>query len=94
MPARAGRAAWNELRAEGVDIAWYYTMFVNPLPEEMLAALKSKRLVLVPELNYLGQFSGILRSLGVNAHSITQYTGLPFKVSDLKSEVRHRLEAK
>ncbi len=90
----AGRAAWNELQAEGVNIAWYYTMFVNPLPEEMLAALKTKRLVLVPELNYLGQFSSILRSLGVNAQSITQYTGLPFKVSDLKSEIRHRLDAK
>lgn len=90
----AGRAAWNELRAEGVNIAWYYTMFMNPLPEQMLAALKTKRLVLVPELNYLGQFSGILRSLGVNAQSITQYTGLPFKVSDLKSEIRHRLDAK
>ena len=90
----AGRAAWNELQAEGVDIGWYYTMFVNPMPEAMLAALKTKRLVLVPELNYLGQFSGILRSLGVNAQSITQYTGLPFKVSDLKSEIRHRLETK
>lgn len=90
----AGRAAWNELQAEGVDIGWYYTMFVNPMPAAMLAALKTKRLVLVPELNYLGQFSGILRSLGVNAQSITQYTGLPFKVSDLKSEIRHRLETK
>ncbi|MFA7250280.1 MAG: hypothetical protein WC273_11700, partial [Dehalococcoidia bacterium] len=90
----AARAAWNDLRAEGVNIAWYYTMFINPLPDELLATLKQKRLVLVPELNYLGQFSAILRSLGVNAHSITQYTGLPFKVSDLKSEIRHRLDSK
>ena len=90
----AGRAAWNELRAEGVDLAWYYTMYLNAMPEELLAALRAKRLVIVPELNYLGQFSSILRSKGVNAHSITQYTGLPFAVSHLKSEIRHRMEAK
>ena len=89
----AGRAAWNELRAEGVDIAWYYTMYVNPLPEAFLAELQTKKLVLVPELNYLGQFSSILRSQGVNARSITQYTGLPFKVADLKSEIRHKMQS-
>ena len=80
--------------AEGVDIAWCYTMFVNPLPADLLAMLKTKRLVLVPELNYLGQFASILRVQGVNAQAITQYTGLPFKVSDLKSEIRHRLDTK
>ena len=90
----AGRAAWNELAAEGVNIGWYYTMYLNPLPDELLAALKQKRLVLVPELNYLGQFASILRSLGVNAQPITQYTGLPFNVSDLKSEIRHRFDSK
>ena len=90
----AGRAAWNELHAEGVNIGWYYTMYVNPLPEALLAELRTKKLVLVPELNYLGQFSGILRQQGVNARSITQYTGLPFKVTDLKSEVRDRMESK
>ena len=90
----AGRAAWNELHAEGVNIGWYYTMYVNPLPEALLAELRTKKLVLVPELNYLGQFSGILRQQGVNARSITQYTGLPFKVTDLKSEIRDRMENK
>ena len=89
----AGRAAWEELRAEGVHVAWRYTMFVNPLPDALLADLRTKRLVLVPELNYLGQFASHLRSLGVNAQPITQYTGLPFKVADLKSEIRHRIDA-
>ena len=95
-------ATWSEVpdgqpaaaTAEGVDLGWYYTMFINPLPEALLAALQRKRLVLVPELNYLGQFAAHLRSMGVNAQAITQYTGLPFKVADLKSEIRHRLEAK
>ena len=41
----------------------------------------------MPELNYQGQFSGILRSQGVKAESITQYTGLPFKVRDLVEKI-------
>jgi hypothetical protein len=32
----------------------------------------------------------VLRSLGIRAESITQYTGLPFKVADLVDNIRHR----
>ena len=68
-------------------MAWYYTMFLNPLPPRLLKELRKKKLVIVPELNYQGQFSGILRSQGVKAESITQYTGLPFKVRDLVEKI-------
>ncbi len=84
--------AWRELREEGVNVGWCYTMFLNPLPPGMLEGLQGKR-VLVPELNYMGQFATFLRSKGVNAEAITQYTGLPFKVADLKSEIQRRLQA-
>ncbi len=80
--------AYRKLAAEGHDLAWYYTMFVHPLPPALLRELKKKELVLVPELNYQGQFSSILRSYGVRAESITQYTGLPFKVRDLVQRIR------
>ena len=89
-----GRAAYNRLRADGQDIGWYYTMFLNPLPAAMLEELQSKDLVLVPELNYLGQFSGILRGLGVNAQSITQYTGLPFKEGYLVEKISEAIQAR
>jgi len=79
--------AYNALREAGVPISWYYTMFLNPLPPALLDELKQKRLVIVPELNYQGQFSGILRAEGVKAQSITQYTGLPFKVNDLVGQI-------
>ena len=75
--------AYNQLRQQGVDLGWYYTMLLNPLPPKLLEELKKKDLVIVPELNYQGQFSMILRSMGVKAESITQYTGQPFKVRDL-----------
>lgn len=83
--------AWDKLRSAGVDVAWYYTMFLNPLPPALLEELRSKDLVLVPELNYQGQFASILRSLGVKAEAITQYTGLPFRPTELSERVRTRL---
>jgi len=80
--------AYLELQNIGVDIGWYYTMFLNPLPPKMLEELRKKDLVIVPELNYQGQFASILRSMGVKAEAITQYTGLPFKVRDLVTQVK------
>ena len=85
--------AYEKLRADGIDLAWYYTMFLNPLPPDMLAQLRAKELVLVPELNYQGQLSMILRSYGVRAESITQYTGLPFRVGQLSQRIRDRLSS-
>ena len=85
--------AHERLAAEGVDIGWAYTMYLNPLPPALLESLRQKDLVLVPELNYLGQFSSVLRSQGVRAESITQYTGLPFKVRDIVKRVRERVGA-
>ena len=81
------RSAYLDLIADGVDVAWYYTMYLNPLPSSLLEELRAKDLGIVPELNYLGQLSQILRAQGVNAQSITQYTGLPFKVADLKERL-------
>ena len=77
----------------GVNIGWHYTMYLHPLPPKLLEELRQKELVIVPELNYQGQFSSILRSQGVRAESITQYTGLPFKVRDLVSRVSEIVES-
>ena len=75
------------LHERGVDIGWCYTMFLHPLPEGALERLRTKELVIVPELNYQGQWSAILRSMSVKAESITQYTGLPFKAGDLADRI-------
>ena len=88
------QAAYDAITASGTNIGWYYTMFLNPLPTELLEELRQKELVLVPELNYMGQFASVLRSQGVKAESITQYTGLPFKVGELADRITERLEQK
>ena len=86
-------AAYRQLMAAEEDIGWYYTMYLHPLPPKLLDELRTKKLVLVPELNYQGQFSTVLRSYGVRAESITQYTGLPFTVNDLTERIAERVGA-
>ena len=87
------REAFDELQRQGVNVGWRYTMYLNPMPPALLEDLRSKELVIVPELNYLGQFSSVLRGLGVRAESITQYTGLPFRRQGLAARIKERLEA-
>ena len=79
--------AYDILKRQGAPVGWYYTMYLNPLPPKLLEELKQKDLVIVPELNYQGQFSQILRGMGVKAESITQYTGLPFKARTLVERI-------
>ena len=86
--------AYNQLKEQGVPVGWRYTMFLNPLPPKLLKEIKEKDLVIVPELNYQGQFAGILRSQGIKAEAITQYTGLPFKVRRLVEEVTRMAESR
>ena len=88
-----GQEAYNTLKERGVPVGWAYTMFLNPLPPALLEELRQKELVIVPELNYQGQFASILRSQGVRAEAITQYTGLPFKVRDLVNRVTEMTES-
>ena len=85
------QAAYEQLTAGGADLGWCYTMLLHPLPPTLLEELREKELVLVPELNYQGQFSTILRSYGVKAESITQISGLPFKVRDLVDRISDRV---
>ena len=87
------REAYERLRDEGVDIGWIYSVALSPLPKEVDAALKRKKLVIVPELNYQGQWSALLRQDGVSAKSISQYTGLPFKPGDLVNRIKEMLGA-
>ena len=88
----SAREAYDIMMKDGQRIGWYYTMQLNPLPPKLLEELKQKELVLVPELNYLGQFASILRAQGVRAEPITQYDGRPFKVRDLVVRVTERVQ--
>ena len=88
------REAYNLIKEQEIPLGWYYTMFLNPLPPRLLEELRQKELVIVPELNYQGQFASVLRSQGVRAEAITQYTGLPFRVRDLAKNITEMLESR
>ena len=60
-------------------------------PTDLLEVLKTKELALEPEQNYTGQFAAHLRQLGVQALPLSQYTGLPWRVSDLKDAIRSKI---
>ncbi len=89
----SAREAYDQMIADGMKIAWYYTMQIHPMPPKLMEELRKKELVLIPELNYLGQLASILRAEGIKAEALTQYTGKPFKVRDLIARVTERLEA-
>jgi 2-oxoglutarate ferredoxin oxidoreductase subunit alpha len=68
-------------------------MQLHPMPPKLLEELREKELVIVPELNYQGQFASILRAQGIRTESITQYTGLPFKVSGLVKNIEQIVDS-
>ncbi len=87
------REAYHALLSRGQRIGWYYTMQLHPMPPKLLEELREKELVIVPELNYQGQFASILRAQGIRTESITQYTGLPFKVSGLVKNIEQIVDS-
>lgn len=87
------REAYTAMKEQGQKVGWLYTMYIHPLPAKLLAELRKKKLVLVPELNYQGQFASVLRSHGVNAHAITQYNGMAFKSVDLVTRMTETIAA-
>ena len=86
------REAYLRLKNRGANIGWIYSVALNPLPEKVKQALGKANFILVPELNYMGQWSAILRQHGYKAESITQYTGLPFKPTTLVQKIQDRIE--
>ena len=81
------REAYERLLASGVDIGWAYSVALNPLPEKISDVLSKAEKVIVPELNYQGQWSALLRQDGINAESIVKYDGTPFRPGELVSKI-------
>ena len=86
------REAYDKLISDNLNIGWIYSICLNPLPKEVLKELRLKKIVIVPELNYQGQWSSIMRMDGINAVSVTQYTGLPFKPSELAEKIKEKIK--
>lgn len=83
------REAVEEANKRGVRVAALHTNMVYPLPErelsEFLAPLKS---VIVPELNYTGQFAILLKSKYCKEfHQLNKVEGLPFSSAEILEKI-------
>jgi 2-oxoglutarate ferredoxin oxidoreductase subunit alpha len=76
-------AAVRRLRRAGHTVAQAHLRHLNPFPADLGEVLARYRRVVVPEMN-LGQLAGLIRSRYlIDALSITQVRGLPFRAADL-----------
>jgi 2-oxoglutarate ferredoxin oxidoreductase subunit alpha len=81
--------ATERLAAQGWPVAALTPAVIHPLPvgviREFAAGLKA---VLVPEVNYDGQFARHLRAqMGLETLSVTKYGGLPFAPAEIVARV-------
>ena len=85
--------AVRRLIADGYPVSHIHVRYLNPFPRNLGDLLAGFERVLVPEMN-AGQLVTILRSTYLlDAESLSQVTGKPFKVSDVMTALRSRLEA-
>ena len=76
-------AACRQVRAAGSSIAQLHLRHINPFPNDLGAILSRYEKVVIPEMN-LGQLAQLIRAKYlVDAISVTQVRGLPFKADEL-----------
>ena len=84
--------AVKRCRSDGVDVSHIHIRHIWPLPANLGELLARFDRIMVPEMNN-GQLVHLLRSRYlVDAESVTQISGQPFKVSTLDQEIRKRVE--
>jgi 2-oxoglutarate ferredoxin oxidoreductase subunit alpha len=75
--------ACRQVRASGASIAQVHLRHLNPLPSDLGAILARYERVVIPEMN-LGQLATVIRARYlVDAISVTQVRGLPFRAAEL-----------
>jgi 2-oxoglutarate ferredoxin oxidoreductase subunit alpha len=76
-------AACRRVRASGASIAQVHLRHLNPFPSDLGDVLARYERVVIPEMN-LGQLATLIRAKYlVDAISVTQVRGLPFKAEEL-----------
>ncbi len=83
-------SAMIEARNEGIRCAAMKVVMLSPLPMDKINAfLDSSRHVLVPELNFEGQFANLITgATGRVVHRLNQVPGTPMDVNAILDEIR------
>ena len=80
--------AVRALRAAGVSVAQAHLRYLNPMPANTEAVLRSYPTVMLPEMN-LGQLALLIRGMFlIDAIGVNQVRGLPFRVDELVGAFR------
>ncbi len=84
--------AVSVLRDEGEKVSHIHLRHIHPFPRNLGDLLKGFDKVIVPEMN-TGQLVTILRSeFLVAAEGLNKVTGQPFKIAEIETAIRARLE--
>jgi 2-oxoglutarate ferredoxin oxidoreductase subunit alpha len=82
--------AMLKARAEGISCAAMKVVMLSPLPEDAIARFCADcQEVLVPELNYQGQFANLVTAATARSmHRLDRVSGRPMHVEDIVAEIR------
>lgn len=88
-------AAMFRARTEGMSCAAMKVVMLQPFPVEAVAAFIDRcDVVLVPELNYAGQFARLVQSeTGRGVRRYDRVAGAPLRVDDILGEMRRLLQS-
>jgi 2-oxoglutarate ferredoxin oxidoreductase subunit alpha len=88
--AGAVREAIERLQQEGISVAALHISMLYPLHREVVRRfIKNMNRVLLPELNYTGQFAHLIRGeTGLDVVSYAKVTGVPFKVQEIVDAIK------
>lgn len=82
--------AMNKARAEGIRVSAMKVVMLSPFPTERVSAfMRDCKRVLVPELNYEGQFANLVQAnVGMPVARFNRVTGVPLSVEEILDEIR------
>lgn len=88
--AGAVREASELAEQEGISVAVLHVSMLYPLHRELIRRfITSMKQVLLPELNYVGQFAHLIRGeTGLDVVSFSKVTGVPFKVREILEAIK------
>lgn len=83
------REATERARAEGYRVGHLHLRLLNPLPVEQINAFAARcKQILVPELNFTGQFAGWLRvNTDIRFHPFHKDEGIPFIPNEIYQQI-------
>ncbi|MCY3787147.1 MAG: 2-oxoacid:acceptor oxidoreductase subunit alpha [Gemmatimonadetes bacterium] len=85
------RAAVEQVRGEGFDVAYAHLRYLNPFPRNLGNVLGRYKQVLVPELN-LGQLALLVQAhFPVRVVKLNKVQGAPFQIREVADKIRQVL---